>query len=233
MLIVKFHYRIPWKKKVRYVIVCVDYSVGFGSYEAQKEKIRMRRFASLTETTAAANTPWWFVMIAGITAFIVGLFLLISPGMTFLLIVQFLGAYWLVTGILSLVSLCIDRTLWGWKLVSGILGVLAGLFVLRDPLWSAILVPTVLVVFLAVDALVMGVTQIIHAFSGGGFGLAILGILNVIFGLILLFNPLLAALALPTILGIFAVIGGILATIRAFVSRPHAAPIPPRGTQPA
>ncbi len=75
-------------------------------------------FPSTTETTMTTSTPWWLVMLAGIAAFLVGLLLLISPGMTLLVLVQILGAYWLVTGILSLVHLCIDRTLWGWKLVS-------------------------------------------------------------------------------------------------------------------
>jgi uncharacterized membrane protein HdeD (DUF308 family) len=192
-------------------------------------------YASMPQRVAAAtaSAPWWLVMIAGIAVFIVGLLLLISPGMTLLLLVQLLGAYWLVTGILSLASIAVDRTLWGWKLISGILGVLAGLVVLRDPLWSTVLVPTVLIIFLAVDALIMGLSQVIHAFSGGGFGLAILGILNIVFGVILLFNPLVGAAALPTVLGIFAVIGGILAFIRAFASRPKAVPIRPPGAQPA
>ncbi|SRR5579884_112998 len=190
------------------------------------------RFISMTET-AMTNAPWWLVMIAGITLFIVGLLILISPGMALITLVQFLGAYWLVSGILSLVSLCVDRTMWGWKLVAGVLGVLAGLFVLRDPLWSALLVPTVLIIFLAVDSLIMGVTQIIHTIRGGGFGLAILGILNIIFGIILLFNPFIGVRALPIILGIFAVIGGIFAAMRAFVTRPGATPIRPPGTQPA
>src|SRR5260370_42306654 len=176
-------------------------------------------FPSTTETTMAASSPWWLVMLAGIAAFLVGLLLLISPGMTLLVLVQILGTYWLVTGILSLVHLCIDRTLWGWKLVSGVLGVLAGLIVLRDPLWSTIFVPTVLVIFLAIEALIMGITQIMHAFSGGGFGLALLGILNIIFGIILLFNPLVGVLALPILLGIFAVIGGCLMFFRALASR--------------
>ncbi|MBO0778743.1 MAG: DUF308 domain-containing protein [Ktedonobacteraceae bacterium] len=190
-------------------------------------------FASMTGTTTRDHTPWWLVMIAGIAMFIVGVLLLISPGMTLLVLVQLLGAYWLVTGTLSFASLCLDRNQWGWKLVTGILGVLAGLLVLRDPLWSAFLVPVVLVIILAIEALIMGVAQIIHAFSGGGFGLAVLGILNIIFGLILLFNPLIGALVLPIILGIFAVIGGILAALRAFVSRPQAAHIQPPGAQPA
>ncbi len=189
------------------------------------------RFSSMR--TTASSAPWWLVMIAGIAMFIIGLLILISPGRTLLIVVQLLGIYWLVTGILSLVSLCIDRTLWGWKLVSGILGILAGLIVIRDPLWSAVLVPSVLIIFLAIDALVIGVAQVIHAFGGGGFGLALLGILNVIFGLILLFNPLIGVLALPIILGIVALIGGILIAIRAFVSRRQEMPAQPFGSQPA
>src|SRR5437764_614053 len=110
-----------------------------GSLIKQEVNMYQRFTSSLNET--AFTTPWWFVMIAGISMFIVGLLLLISPGMTLLVLVQFLGAYWLVTGILSLVNLCIDRTRWGWKLVSGVLGILAGLVVLRDPLWSAIFLP--------------------------------------------------------------------------------------------
>jgi len=138
-----------------------------------------------------------------------------------------------VTGILSLASIGIDRTLWGWKLISGVLGVLAGMVVLRDPLWSAILIPKILVIFLAVEALIMGIAQAIHAFNGGGSGLAILSILNIAFGVILLFNPLIGAFALTIILGILAIVGGGLTAILAFVSRPHAAPIHPSGTQPA
>lgn len=190
------------------------------------------RFSATSETTTAATLPWWLVMIVGITVFIVGLLMLTSPGMTLIILVQLLGVYFLTTGILSLASIGIDRNLWAWKLISGILGVFAGLVVLRDPLWSAILVPKVLVIILAVEALIMGIAQGIHAFSGGGLGLGLLSILNIVFGLILLFNPLIGALALPIILGILAVIGGSLTSILAFVARPRMVPTHPSGTQP-
>ncbi|MBV9713002.1 MAG: DUF308 domain-containing protein, partial [Ktedonobacteraceae bacterium] len=121
-----------------------------------------QHFTSVTKTVTNASIPWWFVMIAGITMFIMGMLFLISPAMTLLVLAQIAGLYWLVTGILSLVDLCIDKTLWGWKLFSGILGVIAGLVVLRDPLWSAIFVPTLLVLFLAIESLLMGVSQMIH-----------------------------------------------------------------------
>jgi uncharacterized membrane protein HdeD (DUF308 family) len=149
--------------------------------------------------------------------------------MSLLLLVQLLGLYWLVTGILTLVSLFIDRSQWGWKLFVGILGILAGLVVLRHPLWSAILVPAVLVIILAIQALVVGVAQLIHAFSGGGFGV----VLNIIFGLILLFNPLLGVIALPIVLGIFALIGGIALFFGSFRLHHQTPAVPLSGSHPA
>jgi uncharacterized membrane protein HdeD (DUF308 family) len=138
-----------------------------------------------------------------------------------------------VTGILSIVSLFVDRSQWGWKLFVGILGILAGLVVLRDPLWSAILVPAVLVIILAIQALIVGVIQLVHAFSGGGFGVALLGVLNIIFGLILLFNPLLGVIALPIVLGIFALIGGIALFFGSFRLHHRTPAVPLSGSQPA
>lgn len=177
------------------------------------------RFSFREMTAGSPGVPWWLVMIAGIAMFLVGLLILISPVKTLVLAVQLLGIYWLVIGVLSLASIGLDRTMWGWKLASGILGVIAGIIVVRDPLWSALLVPTVLILFLAVDAVIMGVAQFVHAFGGGGVGLALLGLLNIIFGLILLLNPLIGVYALPIILGFCALIGGMVIAIRAFVSR--------------
>jgi uncharacterized membrane protein HdeD (DUF308 family) len=56
--------------------------------------------------------------------------------------------------------------------------------------------------------------------KGGGWGEAILGILAIIFGIVLLANPLIGAVYLPYVLGIFALIGGFGAIISAFLLRP-------------
>jgi uncharacterized membrane protein HdeD (DUF308 family) len=184
-------------------------------------------FSSMNETVRSSRVPWWLIMIAGIAAFIVGVLLLISPGVSLVILVQLLGLYWLVTGILSIVSLFVDRSQWGWKLFAGILGILAGIIILRFPLWSALLIPTVLVLILAIQALIAGVIQIVHAFSGGGWGMGLLGGLNVIFGLILLFRLLPGVIALPIVLGIFAIIGGIAMFIGSFRLRRQEAPMQP------
>lgn len=173
----------------------------------------MRVLSPIHET---ATIPWWVVLIEGIAILLIGILLITSPGLTTLVIVQFLGFFWLISGILSLASLFMDRTLWGWKLLSGILAILAGLLVVRHPLWSAVLIPTILVLFLAIDALIMGGVKIIHAFQGAGWGTGIIGAIDIAFGIILLMAPVIAALVLPIVVGVFAVAGGIATIILSF-----------------
>ncbi len=160
--------------------------------------------------------PWWMVLLEGLAAVIVGVLLLTSPGITTLVLVQVLGFYWLIVGILALVSLFVDRSLWGWKLCSGLLGILSGLVIIRHPLWSALLIPTLLVIVLAVQSLLQGVIKMVEAFRGGGFGAIVLGILNILLGVLLLSAPLTAAFVLPLVVGIFALIGGVAAIFGAF-----------------
>ena len=160
--------------------------------------------------------PWWMVLLEGLAAVIIGVLLLTSPGITTLVLVQVLGFYWLIVGILALVSLFVDRSLWGWKLCSGLLGILSGLVIIRHPLWSALLIPTLLVIVLAVQSLLQGVIKMVEAFRGGGFGAIVLGILNILLGVLLLSAPLMAAFVLPLVVGIFALIGGVAAIFGAF-----------------
>ncbi len=63
----------------------------------------------------------------------------------------------------------------------------------------------------------MGFMGIFAAFKGGGWGAGIIGILLIIFGCIILANPVVSVLMLPYILGGFGIIGGIAAIIGAFM----------------
>ncbi|HBX68326.1 MAG TPA: hypothetical protein DEH25_02770 [Chloroflexi bacterium] len=162
------------------------------------------------------EVPWWLVLIQGISALVIGFFLLTAPAATTLFLVQFLGIYWLVSGIFQIVAIFIDKSAWGWKLFSGLLGILAGFAVINHPLWSTVLVPTTLVIILGIQGLVVGGIGLFSAFKGGGWGAGVMAALSIIFGVLLLSSPFIAALALPWIFGIFAVLGGILGIVAAF-----------------
>src|SRR5215203_3560785 len=129
----------------------------------------------------AATFPWWLVLLEGIFAAIFGILLLIAPGATLIFLVQVLGFYLLITGILRLVSIFLDRSLWGLKLLGGIFGLIAGIVLLNHPLWSVIAIPTYIVYVVGFLSIFEGIVDLVHAFQGGGWGTGILGILLIIF----------------------------------------------------
>jgi len=163
-----------------------------------------------------STLPWWVVLLEGIAAIVIGLLLLTSPVMTTAVLVQFLGLYWLIAGIFQIIAIFVDSSQWGWKLFVGIVGIIAGVIILRHPLWSTLLVPSTLVILLGLLGITIGIIKLIQAFQGGGWGAGVLGVLSIILGIILLGNLLIATLSLPLVLGIFAIVGGILALVGAF-----------------
>jgi len=162
------------------------------------------------------NIPWWVVLLQGIAAVILGLFLLAKPGMTMVVVVQLIGIYWFVAGIFQIVAIFIDHTQWGWKLFSGILGIIAGMIIIEHPLWSPILLTSVLIIVLGIEGLIIGIINLIQAFKGGGWGVGILGALSILFGLVLLANVLLATFSVPWVLGVLGIVGGVIAIIYSF-----------------
>ena len=157
--------------------------------------------------------PWWLVLLEGIFAGIFGLLLLSAPGATLLFLVQVFGFYLFLGGIFRVVSIFTDSSSWGWKLVGGLLGIIAGIAVLQHPILSTVIVPTYIIYIIGFIAIAEGVVELIAAFQGSGWGLGILGILRIVFGIILLSNPVLGVIALPIVLGAFMLVGGIFAVV--------------------
>lgn len=168
---------------------------------------------------APAKPPiqWWLVLIQGIATLLIGIFLLTDPVTTSRMIVFYIGIYWLVTGILSLIRIFTDRGNTVWKLISGIIGILAGWFLVSNITDGATLVFGVAaVVILGIQGIIMGIFGLVESFQGAGWGPGIIGAISVIIGIMLLGSPLGYALVLPWVIGIFAIVGGLFTIIFAF-----------------
>ena len=163
--------------------------------------------------------PWWVVLLQGVCALIIGFLLLTDTAATLLTFVILLGIYWFVLGIFDLVRMFSDPAGWGWKLLSGIIGILAGLVLIRHPLWSAAIGSSILVWVVGVLGLIMGVISIIRAIAGGGWGMAIVGALSILLGLLLLFHTATTVMVLIYSAGILLVIGGIAGILGAIMLR--------------
>jgi uncharacterized membrane protein HdeD (DUF308 family) len=174
-------------------------------------------------STASSNKrfiPWWLVIFEGLAAIVIGFFLLTTQFKTILYAVQLVGIFWLVTGVLTIAAIFLDRNAWIWKLVAGILAVIAAAIVLQIPLGAQIPIRTLLVYFVALLGFLSGVVFLWQAMQGAGGGVGVLGVLSMLLGIVLLGKPA-AALAsvIPVALGVVGILFGFLAIVMAFVVR--------------
>jgi uncharacterized membrane protein HdeD (DUF308 family) len=171
---------------------------------------------------AVMTSPrWGLVLLGGIISLIFGLLLVLAPQMTVPAVVIFLGAYWLVIGVIEIIGIFagFTRAHWGWALFSGILGIIAGILILGHPLMASVILPAILVIILASLGIVMGIVAIIQGAQGAGWGAIVLGILSIIIGILLFIAPIISAFVLIIMLGIFLIFGGIGAMVGAFQIR--------------
>jgi uncharacterized membrane protein HdeD (DUF308 family) len=166
--------------------------------------------------------PWWLVLVEGIVVALLGLILLVAPGASLFFLVWLLGIYLLVAGIIRIVGLFSDSSSWGWKLIAGILCLIAGLAILSNPLWSTTLASTWLVILVGFLAMLQGAAGLVVAFQGGGWAMGALSVLGILFGLFLVINPLIGVATLTFILAIFMLIGGVGAVVQALRMRREA-----------
>ena len=163
--------------------------------------------------------PWWVLLLQGIIALLLGIALLASPGKTMMVIITFLGAYWLVSGIFSLVSIFWDRNNMLWKIILGIIGIIAGGAILGYPIYSTFMVPYVFTIMVGFLGLFYGAVALIGAFTGKGWGIGILGLLSIIFGCLILAEPFAATIAVPFVFGVIGIVFGFAAIVGSFMVR--------------
>ncbi len=169
--------------------------------------------------------PWWLTLILGIMIFVAGAILLFGAPRqkadTYLLLVTILGIYWLIWGILEIVYMFMDHTAWAWKLIMGIVSILAGGYILMYPIAAAIALPKVFVLVLGIWGLIEGIALLLMAFKGAGWGAGILGVVSIIFGIILMLNytALGMGLTMLWVAAIWGLIGGVVMIVQAFRQR--------------
>lgn len=161
-------------------------------------------------------TPWWLTLLAGIAAIILGILLFTNRAATSIFLVQVIGWYWFFSGIMNIVMMFIDSRGWGWNLALGILGIVAGLWIINNPLVGTLSFGLAVVLILGIQGIIYGIVALMASFQGGGLGSAVMGVLSIIFGILLLMNNFVATLVLPSVIAVFLIIGGLVSIWAAF-----------------
>src|SRR3954447_18446578 len=160
---------------------------------------------------------WWAVVLRGAFAVLFGLLALIWPGVTVLVLVALFGAYALVDGVIALITAIVGREGRSqriWQAVEGVAGILVGIMTFAWPHVTAL----VLIWLIAFWALVTGILEIVAAIRlrreiHGEWMLIIGGVLSVLFGLLLLFWPAAGAITVAYLIGIYALVFGIVLVV--------------------
>src|SRR5262249_43100672 len=160
----------------------------------------------------AAN--WWVVLLRGIIFVLFGILALVNPGITAGSIALWLGIVVMVDGVLALVEAAVggtgDESRWLVAL-EGVIGVVLGLLILRNP-GAVLLGVALLFAGWMIFAGVLKVALAIHLRKEitGEFWLGLAGVCSVVAGLIVAASPGLGLLTLLILIGIFALIYGVL-----------------------
>jgi uncharacterized membrane protein HdeD (DUF308 family) len=170
-----------------------------------------------------STRSWRIYVFRGILALIFGLVALFWPGITLHALVLVFGVYVLLRGALLIFAALDHKAVsqqWGLLLIEGIISVL---FALVAFIWTGI-TALALLLLIAAWALLSGILEIVAAIQlrkllKGEWVLGLIGIISILLAFILLIQPEQGALAVVTVIGFYAIFGGILMLYLAYKLR--------------
>ena len=156
----------------------------------------------------------WVPILRGIVAVLFGGMALFWPGIALPVLIALFGIYAFIDGILALFSafrMAGRHDPWIALMLEGIVGIAAGIIVFRTPGLAAV----ALLYCVGAWAIVTGCLEIVAAFElrkyiSGEWALGLSGLISILFGWLLLAQPLAGLVTLVWIIGLYAVFFGIL-----------------------
>lgn len=168
---------------------------------------------------------WWAVLLRGIFAIVFGIVALVWPGVTVWALVVVFGAYAIVDGISAIIRSIRARKVqsgWVWWLLGGIVSLGAGIVAFVWPQITALAA----VFVIGIWAIAGGIVEIIGSLrlrklDGAAHWVMLLvaGAIELLFGLVLVFFPVSGILSIVWLIGVFALVFGILFVVSAFQVR--------------
>ena len=166
---------------------------------------------------------WWVMLLRGILAIILGLFAFLKPACMMVGLVQLMGLFFLLDGVLLILGAIRGFTGGSrWlSLLGGIFYMLAGVAIFSSPLLITFATELFVIYLMAFFVLITGIMRIITAIrlwktNNHKWLLLVEGVIGMIFAVILIESPSVSAVVLMQIVGVIAVILAISMIVLAF-----------------
>jgi uncharacterized membrane protein HdeD (DUF308 family) len=162
---------------------------------------------------------WWAVGLRGILGILFGLICLLTPGIAVQVFVILFSAYMLVDGVFAIASgikAARSGERWGLLILEGIVDLAAGVVAFLWPLITLVALTWIVAIWAIVSgALMLGAAFTLNI-DHGRWWLALGGIASVIFGFLLVIEPLIGAVVLTMWIGAYALVFGVFLLVLAF-----------------
>ncbi|MBE9167516.1 HdeD family acid-resistance protein [Pleurocapsales cyanobacterium LEGE 06147] len=163
---------------------------------------------------------WWTLLLRGLVAVLFGVAVLVWPGITLIVLLTLFGIFALLGGIFVVIAALSERRAdepWWLLLLEGLIGIAIGIIAFVWPEATGLF----LLYLIAAWAIVSGIFELIAAIQlrrqiENEWLLAAAGIASLLFGLLLAIRPVAGALAIVWVIGVYAIIFGVLLIIFAF-----------------
>lgn len=183
--------------------------------------------ARLTLMAQILTTPWWLQLIRGLLALAFGFYAVSQPTLTLVVMVQFMGAFLFVEGVVLFFYALTNRTghtKKGFVVLRGLLYVLAGIAVLAMPVLATVVTAAMLgwfVGFLAIFGGVMEISTGLRTEKGqpNDWSMVLLGVLSLVFGILLLSAPMAYGVGMSFIFGVWSLVAGVFLVGNSFLIR--------------
>ena len=141
---------------------------------------------------------WWIYLVLGMVLVLGSFYVFSVAEGSYLTLSMFFAAFILIDGI-STVALSISNREklegWGWQLASGIISTLIGIGLFNHPGLTMVILP-IFVGFWVVmkGSMIIGISMDLKSYKAPNWGwILILGIVNTVLGMLMIFNPLFGA----------------------------------------
>ena len=167
--------------------------------------------------TARGHVAYRVAFARGVLALTLGVAMVVQPEKTSDNLATYMGAFWALTGVVSIRSALAGQRTRGVPLVSGCAGVVAGVVVFFHERLENVVAQSVLVWLLAIVILLTGIAHVLGGFRTGdqlerqpSRSSVLLGMMEIALGLLFLVGSLENSRAAYWAAGIWALTGGVI-----------------------
>ncbi len=167
-------------------------------------------------TVRTKSSKW--NLIAGLVMLFLGGVIWVNPLDTMLALAFYIGLGFVLVGVFYILASMNIKS--GWYLLVGALDLLVGGILVANLGVTAVSLP----IIVALWCLTVGVIQLVGAFEIKKYGLpwgwsSLMGFLGIVFGLVILAYPVVGAVAISTIVGLYVVMFGLLQLVEYQMSK--------------